>query len=55
MSLDTLIENYEIKEINGFLTLTKDGKYYGFVSEDTVIESDVGFYTLTDLVKYLDI
>jgi len=51
--LDKVKDKYEVKEINGFNVLVKDELYYGFVSESSIIESEEGHSTLSELVNSL--
>ncbi len=52
-NLDKVKDKYEVRELNGFNVLIKDNKYFGFVSEQSVVESDKGYNTLAELVNSL--
>lgn len=53
-NIDKAIESgYSIKKVNEFTVLVKNDLFYGFVNESSLIESQNGFKTLTDLVNNL--
>lgn len=51
--IDSVKDKYEVRQINGFNVLVKEDLYYGFVSENNIIETDKGYSTLADLVESL--
>lgn len=52
-NIDKVKDKYEVKSLNGFTVLTKDDLYFGFVSETNIVESEVGYNTLSELVESL--
>lgn len=52
-NIDKVKGEFEVREVNGFNVLTKDEKYWGFVSESSIIKSEVGYTSLSELVDSL--
>lgn len=46
-------QQYEVRDLNGFNVLVKDGEYCGFVNENGIVKSDKGYDTLSQLVESL--
>ena len=47
---EAMAEGYDIVKIKGFDVLKKDGLYYGFVNENEILRSEVGYDLLNDLI-----
>jgi len=52
-NISKMSNKYEIRTIKGFNVLCKDDKYYGFVSEQNIVESKIGYHNLAELVDSL--